>query len=54
VKLEGLATGYPHWTVAWDIPTGLTPGDYVLVVSAETAEGVFRKAARKPAFALTP
>ena len=53
-RAAAFATGYPHWTVAWPIPTTLSPGGYQLVVSVEDAHGDMREVARKPLFALTP
>ena len=48
------AHGSPHATVAWDIPSGLDPGEYVLVVSAADAFGRFRELSRRVPFAVTP
>jgi len=48
------ASGVPYWTVAWEILTGLAPGRYVLVVSAEDQYGRSHESARRVDFALTP
>jgi len=47
-------TGDPYYVVPWTIPAGLTPGDYILVVSVEDAAGNPHEIARKPAFTITP
>jgi len=49
-----VASGSPYFAVYWDIPEGLGPGDYVLVVSIEDNAGVMRQVARRPAFTVTP
>ena len=45
-------SGTPYLVMSWDIPTHLTPGDYVLVVSVEDAQGNMTEIARQPALAI--
>ena len=53
-KAEATSTGHPHYALSWDIPAGLAPGSYLLVVSVEDPTGEMREVARKPAFIITP
>ena len=46
--------GNPYWTIASPIPAGLTPGNYVLVVSAGDTNGALRQVTREPAFTINP
>lgn len=48
------ASGDPYYACAWDLPSGLAAGDYLLVISVEDDTGTMRELARKPAFTLTP
>lgn len=51
---DAITSGFPYFSVHWEIPAGLAPGDYLLVVSIEDESGVMRQVGRKPAFSLTP
>ncbi len=48
------ASGSPYFTLAWDIPAGLAPGDYVLVVRTEDATGAMTEVARRVSFTIAP
>jgi subtilisin family serine protease len=49
-----LASGNPYYVVSWDLPAGLTAGNYVLVLSAEDETGAMREVARRPGFVISP
>jgi beta propeller repeat protein len=49
-----IGTGFPHYPVSWDIPSGLPPGDYTLVVKVEDETGAMHEIARQPSFTITP
>ncbi len=53
-KAAAMSTGHPHYPLSWDIPAGLAPGSYILVVSVADANDVVREVARKPGFTITP
>jgi len=40
--------GVPYTVMYWDIPAGLTPGDYTLVVLVEDPQGNMNEVARQP------
>jgi hypothetical protein len=51
---EAASSGYPYYTVQWEIPAGLTPGEYVLVVSATNQVGILHEFARRSPFTTSP
>lgn len=48
------SSGYPYYTVQWEIADGLDPGDYLLVVSATNQEGVPHEFGLKSPFTIRP
>jgi hypothetical protein len=54
-RAAAAASGNPYQAVMqWDIPAGLTPGDYLLVVSAEVASGAMQEFGQRRAFTILP
>jgi hypothetical protein len=51
---EAMASGVPYYAVSWDIPAGLAPGSYTLVVSLEDETDTTYQLARQPAFTILP
>jgi hypothetical protein len=46
--------GSPYSAVYWDLPSGLAPGDYLLVVSAADETGALYEIPRRHPFTITP
>jgi S-layer family protein len=42
-RQAALASGRPHWVVSWEIPAGLTPATYRVVISAQDPTGIMRR-----------
>lgn len=53
-KSAALAAGIAYYQVSWRLPGGLTPGQYVLVVSAEDENGDLRELARRVPLTVAP
>jgi len=53
-KSAALTTGMPYYQVSWRLPGGMTPGQYVLVVSAEDENGNLRELARRVPLTVAP
>jgi hypothetical protein len=53
-RAVAMAHGTPHYTIAWPIPAGLAPGDYLLVVSVEAAPGQLTELTRRVTFTILP
>ena len=53
-RAAAAAGGVPYHAVAWRLPAGLTPGDYVLVISVQDGTGTMRELPRRVSFMITP
>jgi len=48
------SSGYPYYTVQWEIADGLDPGDYLLVVSAANQQGAMHEFGLRSPFTILP
>jgi len=53
-KGEAMGSGVPYLAISWDIPAGLTAGEYTLVVSVEDETGAMHEITRRPTLTITP
>ncbi|UCC69422.1 MAG: S-layer homology domain-containing protein [Armatimonadota bacterium] len=53
-RAAAIASGVPYYPVSWDIPSGISAGDYTLVVKVEDVDSTMLEVARQVDFTITP